>query len=405
MNELVVSEVVRGRHIDAARSIEKYVATAGALSGMNCSLADGLAGIALFYQSLLQHDDNSEYRDKFDRLVDRIYTIVEQSNSVDFSFYVGLPGVGFALERIALNEQNGDSIDVGVNDELDEALLQHLSVPTWTGHFDLVSGLVGAGAYALSRSNAEMRDKLFKAAFEKLMLLAESTSEGICWRTGSHLMRRESASAAVPNESYNLGVAHGNPGVVALFADALAAGVQPPGLRNALEGVTEWVMRHGHPEADGFYGYNVGDGYKARAAWCYGDPGNAIAIVKSGQALGNRSIIEFGIECGLNAARRPLAKAGVNDHGVCHGSVGLGLMFMSLFRATGQPEFLAAADTWYEITLRAVESGDVDILKTCSGKGTRRLDHGALTGTSGIGLALLDRLDAKSNGWSKWLLV
>ena len=112
-----------------------------------------------------------------------------------------------------------------------------------------------------------------------LILLAPKSAEAAHWQ------RTEA-----PDGYYNLGLAHGVPGVIALLGAACATGVAAGTARPLLDGAVAWLLAQRLP--DGFvsqFSYWAGPGIKAepsRLAWCYGDLGLAAALLYAARCVG-----------------------------------------------------------------------------------------------------------------------
>src|SRR5450432_2674107 len=89
--------------------------------------------------------------------------------------------------------------------------------------FDLISGLVGIGVYALERGAAG--EAMAARVLDHLERLAQPRGGGVAWKSSpNHLppWQREHA----PNGHWDLGLAHGTPGVIGLLARFAARGMQ-----------------------------------------------------------------------------------------------------------------------------------------------------------------------------------
>src|SRR5580658_7389340 len=126
-----------------------------------------------------------------------------------------------------------------------------------------------------------------------------------------------------PRGYYNLGLAHGVPGVIALLGEVLQAGTCVDRAAPLLRGTLEWVWAQrlpgGGPSA--FPGLVAPDtaATSTRTAWCYGDPGIAIAMLGAARALGDHTWEDRALQVARGAAQRPAEQTGVRDAGLCHG--------------------------------------------------------------------------------------
>jgi hypothetical protein len=133
-------------------------------------------------------------------------------------------------------------------------------------------------------------------------------------------------------------------------------------------------------------------------------------LLAAAQVSGNDAWLKESLSVARNAARRRGRASGVADAGLCHGSAGLGHLFNRLWQATGKREFRSAALHWFERTLayrhpgRGI-GGFTAIISTASDRLTQASDPGILTGSAGIGLALLAAATAVEPGWDRLLLL
>src|SRR5436305_8017419 len=131
-----------------------------------------------------------------------------------------------------------------------------------------------------------------------------------------------------PQGMFNLGVAHGLPGVLPVLAQALALGAAPESTRELLRGAVAWLLSRKLPvEESAVFPSAWGPGVApqaARTAWCYGDPGIAAALWISARASGEPAWEAEALGLARTVARRAPERCGVRDAGLCHGAAGIG---------------------------------------------------------------------------------
>lgn len=264
------------------------------------------------------------------------------------------------------------------------------SVAAWQGPYGLTGGLVGQGVYALERRAADRLEQVV----DRLTELAEWDSCGAAWFTPPaalppHLRR------TAPEGCYDVGLAHGVPGVVAFLAGVVGLGVAVLKARPLLDGAVGWVLaqRLGSEAASSFPAWAwPGPARKpARAAWCHGDPGVATALLLAARATCDSGLEREAVTIARRAAGRPPFDAGVLDATFCHGTAGLAHMFGRLYQATGDAELKAAARFWVEQTLALWRPGS--------------LDTGLLRGDAGVALSLLAAATYVEPVWDRVLLL
>jgi hypothetical protein len=310
--------------------------------------------------------------------------------------------------------EDGDGEQAG-GDEIDHALLDLARIQPWRHDYDLISGLAGMGVYALERLRHPAAQACLAAIVDRLDELAERQPAGVTWHTSPALLPAHQR-AQCPGGYYNLGLAHGVPGVIGLLAGAWAAGVARDHVGPLLQQAVAWLQAHALPPGRGArYAWVVAPEAApepTRSAWCYGDPGVAAAVLLAGQATGNASFLAAARELGLGVAARPRAEAGVVDAGLCHGSAGLGLVLYRLYLGTGDPALAEGARAWLAATLDMRDPGAGDSVagfRAYGAVGEGRLDWepdpGMLTGAAGVALALLAGLGHVSPDWDRALML
>jgi len=191
------------------------------------SLAEGRGGVALFfayYGTALVDDDAQAFAAQ---LVEESLEAATGVGPLDYLFE-GFTGVAWVLAHV-----DGWLLDVSdsdPNDAIDGALLDRTtSTVPWPGEYDLLAGLTGLGVYALERLPRPRAMELLAAVVSRLSELAESelaepdARRPFWWTPGARLPAH--VRRGFPDGAWNLGAAHGAPGVIALLAKASAAGV------------------------------------------------------------------------------------------------------------------------------------------------------------------------------------
>ncbi len=374
------------------------------------SLSSGAAGLAIFYGYLSRAHPRSRYgqaargflREAGDAL---------KSVTMGFSLYAGFSGVAWAIAHLEgrLGETNA-----GYSTEaVDEALSDFVSRPGWEVEYDLIIGLVGLGVYALERLPAPGAISCLEGVIDRLEETAERQAGGITWHTAPELLVPKQRKWC-PHGYYNVGLAHGVPGVIALLGAACAAGVRRRKARKLLDGAVAWLRRQQLENGPGsrFPAWVV-PGVKSagcRSAWCYGDPGVAAALFCAARCVGEPAWEREALKIAWAAADRPHDQAGVEDPGLCHGAAGLGHVFNRMYQATGDATLRRAARFWFERTLAMRQPGRgvggfSALWVNEDGTTNWGNDSGLLTGASGVALALLAATASVEPSWDRMLLV
>jgi lantibiotic modifying enzyme len=371
------------------------------------SLAGGATGLALLHGYLAQSEGSPDHAASAGRCLQAAIAAVAD-RPMEASLYGGLTGVGWALAHLRerLPDLDGEA-DLA---EIDAVLLDHLKQSPWPDDYDLISGLVGFGVYALERLPRPGALACLERVIDRLAETAEQRAEGIRWWTNPAWLPAET-SAKYPRGYYNLGLAHGVPGVIALLGLACTAGVAAALAYPLLEEAVPWLLAQQLP--GGFPAWvGPADHQKpARLAWCYGDPGVAAALLGAARCLRAPAWERQALTIARRASQRPPEQSGVVDAGLCHGAAGLGHLFNRLYQATGEPWLAEAARSWFTQVLAMRQPAGRGIggyaawLSGADGEMTWVADAGLLTGAAGIALALLAATTAIEPAWDRVLLM
>lgn len=309
----------------------------------------------------------------------------------DPTLFGGFTGVGWVVAH--LERRSGVAPRRPLAD-VDEAVRAVVSRSPWDGGVDLISGLAGFGLYALERFPEPSAVPILEAVVERLEEAAEPRDGGLTWWTSPYLLPLE-RRAEFPDGHFNLGLAHGVPGVVAFLGRIAAAGIAVDAALRLLSGAVAWLLRQREKGPRGEFAKWAGPGLSPvfRDAWCYGDPGVAAALFLAGRSTGNTSWEREAIALATGAAARSPLASGVVSVDVCHGAAGLGHLFNRLWQASRDERLREAAAFWIGEAVRRLKEGEAAD------------DLGFLQGTGGVALALLSAATQTEPEWDRVLLL
>ena len=372
-------------------------------------LAGGDAGLALFFSYLDQARPGEGHDETALGFLERS---IESTGELQAppGLYGGFSGVAWTLEHLAGRlYEDEDGEDAG--EEVALVLSDFLDRSPWGLDYDLISGLVGFGVYALERTPRRAGPECLDKVVARLSETAESRPEGIAWRTSPDLVRPQDRDS-YPEGNFNLGVAHGVPGVIGFLGRACAAGAGGAA-RSLLDGAVAWLLTQKlPPDAGSLFPYSTAPGHEptpARLAWCYGDLGIAAALLLAAREVGRGDWEREALEIARACARRAPETAGAVDAGICHGSAGIAHLFNRLHQTTGDPALRDAALFWIERTLEHRTPGEGVggyrmYVPDLEGELEWRGDPGFLTGAAGAALALLAAAAPVEPEWDRVLL-
>ncbi len=314
----------------------------------------------------------------------------------------GTAGIGWAVAQLA----EGDVAQL-VCARVDTALEQAVAKDAWP--YDLIAGITGFGVYALARGAAGQ--PLATRVVRALARRARPRPVGLAWHTAPTVLPATQREEA-PQGYWNLGVAHGTPGVVALLARCIAADVERELATTLVEGAVAFLRSVGGDRDDARYGAwiaGAADGTEIHAtpspalAWCYHDLGIAMALLSAANVTGCAAWRDDALALARDCARRPQADARIHGSSLCHGAAGAAHMFLRLHHATGEAVFVDAARQWFD---RALDM-DPPLAESATAEeaALKRLDASLLNGAAGVALAFHAAITDVEPTWDGRLLV
>jgi len=374
------------------------------------ALAGGLSGQALFFAYLDRARPGQGYDETAVELIELAFDDLGGADATP-GLYSGFAGAAWVVEHL-----RGDLIDTEGEDTGAE-IAAHLSrlagVSPWPLGYDLVSGIVGIGTYAAERLPRPMGRECLEGAVARLAESAERSPRGTAWWTSPEKMS-VLARSTNPAGLYDLGVAHGIPGVIALLGQACARGIAAEEARPLLRGAVSWLLAHQNPPGSlcRFPTQIVPgeEGRPSRVAWCYGDLGIAAALLVAARGAGEPDWERAAIELARRTAAWPAEDSGVVDAGLCHGATGNGHLFNRLFQQTGDPLLGRVAREWFARALAMKRPGEGiggfrALVPNAQLERVWHDDPSFLTGAAGMGLALLAAATDIEPAWDRVLLI
>jgi hypothetical protein len=299
--------------------------------------------------------------------------------------------------------------------EIDRVLLETVRSKYWRGNYDLIAGLVGIGVYFLERLPVPAASQGVAAVVERLAEYGETTPSGITWHTRPEFLSKKQREAC-PAGYYNLGVAHGVPGVIHFLSEAVAASIHAELAESVLDGAVKWVLGQRVSQARGSIFPNWTPRPAAaspphRLAWCYGDLGICATLLQAARRLHREEWRAQALDILGHCLERDFARSAVQDAGLCHGAAGVAHIYNRIYQSERDVRCLNAAQYWYARVLDMRQEG--------TGIGgfsamNRDPDSGAMTptpsaafleGSLGIALALLAACSTVEPCWDRILML
>ncbi|MGI5229853.1 lanthionine synthetase C family protein [Actinoallomurus sp. CA-142502] len=335
------------------------------------------------------------------------------------SLFAGLPAVVFATRAAVTRPGDYASLlgraEPAVRAAADERAREEIDritagrPGTAFAAYDVVQGLTGLGRLLLGTGHAE-------PAVRYLIALTEPVEVDGARVPGWWVPHAPLRNTPDGEGHFNLGLAHGVAGPLALLAIAHRDGLRLPGQEAAIERIVTWLLEWLHegswPSVVGFHRQLRGpDGSTRpdRPSWCYGAPGIARVLQLAGLALDRPSWRETAASVLRRALARPWDEWDMIDAGLCHGWAGMLHMTRLMAADDGADDLHEAVDG---LARRVVGCFDPEApfgFRYAAGAGAAVAPDraGFLEGAAGIALALHGYAnDGPANtGWDTALLL
>jgi lantibiotic modifying enzyme len=379
------------------------------LSAGDCYLAQGSVGLALFYAYLSKTSQSSLFAEEALRYLNHSVDVACACD-VSASLFNGLIGVAWVM-----NHLSGFLFDPDENSckSIDQLLWKILKKRQWDDVYDLISGLVGLGVYSLDRLPSVQAKANLERVIDHLEAMADITNGFVTWHTAPEFLIQWQRELC-PQGHYNLGLAHGIPGVIAFLARAHAAGIRRRQVRRLYKGAVKWLLAQRLEEGEvscfsHWIGPDVVRGVP-RLAWCYGDVGLGAALLFASRYMKDGELERIAIDVLARSTKRKFSESRVTDADLCHGATGIAHIFHRVYQATKMKIFLEASLYWFEqaLNLRVPEKGvaGFSIVKSdAEGNTIYQPEVGLLSGVAGIGLALLSAATGIEPSWDRVMLI
>jgi len=361
----------------------------------------GTSGIALFCFLYYKETGIQAYWDKGMDLMNQ--GIKNTANGSITSICNGLSGLAwschFLFEAGILDMDDADFFNVA-DDYVYKSMIYGLS----RNDIDFLHGSIGLGFYFVKRfKEKKSTEKYLQDCASMLQRLSVNDTQGRKW-----IFRNEDFPDA---RASNLSLSHGMSSIIILLSKIhILTNHQNETLLTTIRESVDFLIRQRYPDQRRSifpsWELNIDQTNYSRLGWCYGDLGIALAIFHAAIALEDQTMKQYSIDCFLHSAKRmDLKQDFVWDGGICHGTAGIALIFMRMYKNTGVIEFKNAYDFWIQKTLDMDYHQDGLAGYKSMEKNGYKNEHIMLTGISGIGLALLSAVSKEDQYWDECLLL
>ncbi|MBS4103835.1 lanthionine synthetase C family protein [Tsukamurella paurometabola] len=324
--------------------------------------------------------------------------------------FTGVGGLAFCLRSLSRDgTRYGEAIRSVENEVFSRgrALIDRCTAGSGLApsDYDVISGLAGMVGYIMS-STAQEQPRLFGLADSAIAALADTALEtadiGGFWTPGAQVSEFEAGNLPGLWAGYlNLGFAHGIAGVVSVLGQALDRGMGGSRVRPAVTKLADlllasattaeprdvpyhlsWHEHHSHGVAESARS-NPG---LSRFAWCYGNPGTALALSNS-----ESTRREYADEIGplFEPGARSVDQLDIDNPSLCHGYAGLMLIDKWIGEAIPSATDGTVGDFALQALLGLIDRSQPLLVRNAQ-QGHPQIDSpGFLDGSGGAAVALL----------------
>lgn len=388
------------------------------------SLSSGYPGILLLLSQLPSCEEATN------TYVLAIKEAIETDGIADLSLFGGAAGICFALQQASCGgtryQRMIDRLHAFLLDRVEHRYLAPLKKTRSDGicssprFYDPIQGIVGVARYALENLHLPSFESFVKKALGALVGLCQPLHYKQSILPGWYVSPNDEINSRhrdqYPKGNFNLGLAHGIPGVLAFLAIALLRGIEVDGQKETIALVAAWIRKKAFLKATICWPYSVSweeevDGQiaaktTAKDAWCYGAPGIARSLFLAGKALQDRELKSFAISAFKDIFARTRDDWQLPGPTLCHGISGLLLITRKMVKEEGCEDLEPQLQKLQEILFSYYQPefiwGFKDI-ETCRHGKCEVSKAGFLEGSAGILLTLL--VDSEQSNWHLPLMI
>jgi len=381
------------------------------------SLFTGYSGLSLFYSQMYRYTNEIKYLEHAEGFIERAIDIANTDEESGLTFAYGITGLAWLLCYYSENK----IFDIGnatYFDELDDVLLSK-SLYTPDRPYDPMNGVLGYTNYMFLRNNAKARQSL-SYIINFIDLTKEKSSFGITWKS----IDFNSYNTGVANNNqdevlYNIGLAHGVPSIVFFLSKCIKYRICEKKSKELLNYGINWMIN----VRDNFSDESLicsfpscvrknGKLESCVPKWCYSDLSIAILLANVAKLIDDKRLFEFTEKLAIRLAEKVLLNNyHTEDACFCHGASGNAYMFQVLEKYFKDPKITRTKELFktqipkLKTTHSILGFSSIQYDHILQKPYMKNDDISLITGSSGIGLALISLLEKKRGKWDSLFLL
>jgi len=371
-------------------------------------LLTGASGIALFQFYYAHLFDEETQIDLGIEIITKIMDTIREGYSFP-TYCDGITGACWTLEKLmeeSFLELDDPDLLANLDTYLYDLMLQNLN----NKNYDFLHGAIGYGVYFLKRyenTTSSALKKNYEEYLYKLIQGLKNTSNtdnnGRYWDYTFNNDNKEICC--------NLSLSHGIASIINFLSRLGIHQVFYPKVVPLINETVQYLLNHKSKNPLSTYTFPhwvSEDTGISRLAWCYGDLGIGISLLRAGELLKNDEMYEEAMTVLKHTTKRKNRKeAGIIDSGLCHGVYGVLLIYNFLYKKTKDVLFKEATDFWAEqaLDMATHQNGYAGYMGWKGEKKQWEPDTCILEGIAGMGLAILSYLFPEKITWDECLLI
>ncbi len=398
-------------------------------------LTSEYAGLVLLFAELDRLFPHENWEISAHAYILKIKQDLETTGMPSLALFGGVAEICFALQQASGEEETryqkmrstlNQYLFAHINKEYFAPLQKNLQLgqASHLALYDLIQGLVGIGIYCLNNLSlapfSDITQEIIKYLIQLTQPLEVENRKVPGWYQPVYYLH-EGFQKQFPQCNFNLGLAHGMPGILAFLAKALLKGIEVESQKATLEKLVIWLQERRKEYKDSFFWNKCTsfeeeiapikvkqNTFSSRDAWCYGTPGVARSLFIAGKALKNEKLKHYALESFCSIFRRSRQEWNLPGPTFCHGISGLSMMTYQMAKDSQSPFLIEKVDTLKNDLLQYYQAEYPFGFKNyepCQMGGYAKLDQvSLLEGSAGILLTLLS-LEHPTSEWYAPLLI
>lgn len=371
----------------------------------------GTTGVSLFHFYYAKFLNENSHTDKGVEMIFETFDRIQKGYNYP-TFCDGISGALWGLEL--LKEEQFIELDEDIiTPETDEYLLIMMKKDIESNYYDFLHGAIGYGFYFLKRyenSISRISKKRYKEYLDVLVVFFKDTAikneNGIWWKSRNSLDQNKF-------EGCNLSLSHGISSIINFLSRLAAHPVFYDDVSNLLKLAVNYLIcnKNENTELVSSFSNFIFEGEFidpfSRLAWCYGDLGIGLTLLRVGEVLNDEELYQEAILIlKQTTKRRSFVETTVKDAGICHGAFGIMHIYNHVYKKTKNSVFKKACHFWARTGLDMA----IYVDGHAGYKEYYRRDHwksetSLLGGVAGIGLAIISYLADFDTKWDEALLI